>query len=111
MTEEPEQIGPLRFAPNPNYPYPFNVPVPPRFWLDEQTGTLAEAVEVYLRSEDLSRAQLELIQLYLHQYVERAVLASGANRPKLLARVDKLRNTAEIERFADELSEWGLEPF
>lgn len=42
MTEEPEQIGPLHFTPNPNYPYPFAVPVPPRFWLDEQTGTLAE---------------------------------------------------------------------
>lgn len=68
-------------------------------------------MEVYLRGEDLRPDQLDLIQLYLRQYIERAVLASGANRPKLLSQVEKLRRSADIERFADELSEWGIEPF
>jgi hypothetical protein len=111
MSDETEQIGPLRFASNPDYPYPFEVPVPPRFWMDEQTGMLTEAVEVYLRSEPLEPEQFNLLRLYLRQYLERAVLASGANRTKLLARIDKLRSTSDIERFADELSEWGVEPF
>lgn len=111
MTEEPEQIGPLVFVPNPDYPYPFEVAVPPRFWMEEQTGILAEAVEVYMRSEPLSAEQLDLLRLYLRQYLERTLLASGANRNKLLARVDSLRKTGDIERFAEELSEWGVEPF
>jgi hypothetical protein len=111
MSNEPEQIGPLRFLPNADYPYPFEVPVPPRFWMEEETGALSEAVEVYLRSEPLHPEQVDLLHLYLRQYLERAVLASGANREKLLARIDKLRSTSHIERFVDELSEWGVEPF
>jgi hypothetical protein len=111
MSEEPEQIGPLIFTPNSDYPYPFAVSVPPRFWMEEQTGALADAVEVYFRSDPLQPAQLKLLQLYLRQYIERAVLASDANRTKLLARIDKLRTTADIERFADDLAEWGVEPF
>jgi hypothetical protein len=111
MTEEPEQIGPLHFVPNADYPYPFEVPQPPRFWMEEQSGLLKEAVETYMRSEPLSPAQVEVLQMYLRQYLERAVLASDANRDKLLARIAKLRKTSDIERFADDLAEWGVEPF
>jgi hypothetical protein len=111
MTQEPEQIGPLYFVPNTDYPYPFDVPAAPRFWMEEQTGALAEAVEVYLRSEPLTSEQLSLLLIYLRQYLERAVLASDANRPKLLARIDKLKRTSDVERFVEELAEWGVEPF
>jgi hypothetical protein len=111
MTYEPEQIGPLRFVPNADYPYPFEVPQPPRFWMEEESGRLAEAVEVYLRSEPLDAEQLELLRLYLRQYLERAVISSDANRPRLLTRIAKLRRTSDIERFADELAEVGVEPF
>ncbi len=110
MTEEPEQIGPLRFVPNPDYPYPFEVPVPPRFWMEEQSGALAEVVEIYMRSEPLNPEQLDLLRLYLRQYLERAVLASGAQRGKLLTRLDRLKKTADVERLIDELAEWGVEP-
>jgi hypothetical protein len=111
MSEEAEQIGPLRFVPNADYPYPFSVAVPPRFWMEEQTGLLAAAVEIYLRSEPLSREQVDLLRLYLRQYLERAIMASDANRGKLLSRIDKLRSTSNIEAFVDELAEWGVEPF
>lgn len=111
MPEEPETIGPLVFVPNPDYPYPFNVPKPPRFWMEEQTGALAEAVETYMRGEPLTPAHRELMLLYLRQYLERAVIADESNRKRFLARIDKLRTVAEIERFADELSEEGVEPF
>lgn len=111
MAEDAEQIGPLHFAPNPDYPYPFEVEVPPRFWMEEQSGTLADAVEPYMRGEKLSPQQVEIMRIYLRQYVERAVLASNANRAKLLTRIDKLRNTSDIIHFADELAEWGVEPF
>ncbi len=111
MSEEPEHIGPLRFVPNQNYPYPFAVALPPRFWMEEETGLLAEAIETYMHGEALGSDQFDLIRLYLRQYLERAVLASDANREKLLARIDRLRSTADVERFADELSEWGVEPF
>jgi hypothetical protein len=106
-----EHIGPLHFVPSADYPYPFEVPVPPRFWMEEQTGALAEAVETYMRSEPLSPQQIELLQLYLRQYIERAVLSVGTDRNKLLARIAKLRRTNDIERFAEELAERGVEPF
>lgn len=106
-----EQIGPLIFVENPDYPYPFAVERPPRFWMEETTGQLAAAIEVYLRSEPLSDAQLELIKLYLRQYLERAVLAEGADRHRLLERVERLRRVGDVERFAEALSEVGVEPF
>jgi hypothetical protein len=108
---EPEQIGPLRFVPNADYPYPFDVPVPPRFWMEEDSGLLAPAVDAYINGEKLDAQQLELLQLYLRQFLERAVLTGAANRNKLLARVARLRSAHDIERFADELAEWGVEPF
>lgn len=108
---EPEQIGPFVFVANPDYPYPFAVPQPPRFWMEEQTGVLSELVETYMNGEALTAEQLELIRIYLRQYLERAVLASDADRNRLLARIPKLRSTGDVERFADELSEWGVEPF
>jgi hypothetical protein len=108
---EPEQIGPLRFVENADYPYPFEVERPPRFWMEETTGQLGAAIEVYMRSEPLTAEQLELIKLYLRQYVERAVIAQDADRRKLLERVAKLRRVGDVERLADALSEAGVEPF
>lgn len=109
MTEE--HIGPLTFVPNADYPYPFEVAVPPRFWMEETTGALGAAIEVYMRSEPLSAAQLELLRLYLTQYLERAVMANDADRSRLLARIPKLRGVRDVEQFADDLSEVGVEPF
>ncbi len=109
--DEPEQIGPLYFVPNADYPYPFRVEKPPRFWLDEQTGLLKDAVEVYLRTEPLNREQFELLILYLRQYVERAIITADADRPRLLSQLAKLRNVNEMTAYVEELAEWGLEPF
>jgi hypothetical protein len=106
-----EQLGPLLFVPNPNYPYFFKVAKPPRFWMEETTGALADAVETYMSGEPLAAEQLDMIKLYLRQYVERAVLASDANRKLLLSRVEKLKSTVDLETFADELSEYGAEVF
>ncbi len=108
---EPEQIGPLIFVENPEYPYPFAVATPPRFWMEETTGQLAAAIEVYMRGEPLSDEQLELIKLYLRQYVERAVIAQDANRGKLLERIARLKRVEDVERLADALSDAGIEPF
>lgn len=108
---EDEQIGLLHFVPNPNYPYMFKVAKPPRFWMEETTGALGNAVETYMNGERLTAEQLDLIKLYLRQYLERAVLAGDANRNRLLSRVDKLHTTADVEAFADELSEYGAEVF
>lgn len=108
---ESEQIGPLHFVPNLNYPYMFKVATPPRFWMEETTGALADAVETYMNGERLATEQLDLIKLYLRQFLERAVLASDANRKRLLSRVDKLHTTSDVEAFADELSEYGAEVF
>jgi predicted ATP-grasp superfamily ATP-dependent carboligase len=110
-SEEAEQIGLLLFVPSADYPYPFAVEKPPRFWMEEQTGALAAAIEVYMRTEDLKHEELELIKLYLRQYIERAVISSDANRKLLLQDVEKLRKVSDVERFADELSEAGIEPF
>jgi hypothetical protein len=111
MSQEPEQIGDLTFVPNPEYPYPFPVEKPPHFWMTEQSGKLAAAMETYFAGEKLSPDELTLIKLYLHQYIERAVMTGDAPRPKLLQRVAKLRTTSDIEQFGEEIAEFGVEPF
>lgn len=111
MSEAPEHIGELIYQPNPDYPYPFPVERPPHYWMTEQTGRLADAVEAYLNGEKLAPEALDLIKQYLRQYVERGVMVGEADRNALLRQVAALRNQREIERFADELAEYGIEPF
>lgn len=108
---EPEQIGPLIFVPNAEYPYPFDVEMPPRFWMEETTGALNEAVDAYMNGERLSAEQINVIKVYLRQFIERAKLAGAANKRLLLSKIDKLSKVSEIERFADEVSEYGAEVF
>ncbi|NNJ09229.1 hypothetical protein EKD04_002690 [Chloroflexales bacterium ZM16-3] len=111
MTQDPEIIGPLTFVENADYPYPFAVAKPPRFWMEETSGALNAAVEVFMRSEDLSASQMELLKIYLRQYIERAVITDEADRRRLLGRLDKMRGVRDMERFAEDLSEVGVEPF
>ncbi|HMO59859.1 MAG TPA: hypothetical protein PKC19_21105 [Roseiflexaceae bacterium] len=106
-----EQIGDLIFEPNPQYPYPFPVAQPPHFWMTEQTGKLADAVEAYFNGERLASHQIAVIKLYLTQYVERAMLTPDARRDLLLQQIARLRTTREIERFADHVADFGVEPF
>lgn len=108
---EPEQIGPLVFVPNADYPYPFKVPTPPRFWMEETTGALSQAVDAYMNGERLSAEHLQMIKLYLRQFIERALLAPEANRKLLLSKIEKLKTTNDIESFADDISEYGAEVF
>lgn len=110
-----EQIGPFIFVPLEEPPGEefarIHQEVRPRFWMEEQTGLLADAVESYFTGERLLPQQLEHIKLYLRQYLERAVMTADADRGRLLQRVEGLRSTRDIERLADELSEYGVEPF
>ena len=111
MSPEPEQIGDLIYLPNPDYPYPFPVDSPPHYWMTEQTGRLANAVESYINGDALTPDALGLIKQYLRQYLERVVMTGDAKREQLLDRVAALRNSREIERFGDDLAEIGVEPF
>jgi hypothetical protein len=111
MSPEPEQIGELIYLPNPTYPYPFPVESPPHYWMTEQTGRLADAVESHINGDALTLDALGLIKQYLRQYLERAVMTGDAKRQQLLDQVAALRNSREIERFADDLAEIGVEPF
>ena len=111
MSNEPEQIGSLSFVASPDYPYPFPVALPPRFWMEETTGALAAVIEIYMRGDDLTLAQVEVLKLYLRQYLERAVIADDADRPRLLGRIERVRSVSDVERLADSLSEAGVEPF
>lgn len=110
-----ERIGPLLFVPLEEPPGDefkrIQQTTPPRFWMEEQTGALADAVEAYMNGERIEGQTLEVLKLYLRQYVERAILTGDAQRGKLLTQVEKLRTTGDIERLADELSEFGAEPF
>ena len=108
---ETEEIDGLVFASNPEYPYPFKVAQPPRFWMEEQTGVLADAVETYIAGERLSTAQLGAIKVYLRQFIRRAPLTGEAKVHLLLQKLDRLRTTRELEDFADELAEYGAEVF
>jgi hypothetical protein len=111
MSPQPEQIGDLIYLPNPDYPYPFPVVSPPHYWMTEQTGRLASAVEAYINGDALTPDALGLIKQYLRQYLERAVMTGDAKREQLLDRVAALRTSRDIERFADDLAEIGVEPF
>jgi len=111
MSPEPEQIGELIYLANPDYPYQFPVASPPHYWMTEQTGRLADAIETYINGDALTPERLGLIKQYLRQYLERAVMTGDAKREQLLNQVGALRNGREIERFADELAEIGVEPF
>jgi hypothetical protein len=111
MSNDTEQIGELVFRPNPEYPYPFAVERPPHFWMTEETGVLSAAVEAYFDGERLTPPQVAVIKAYLRQYIERAMLTADAKRHLLLQQIEKLRTTREIERFADEVAEYGVEPF
>jgi len=111
VSEKSEQIGELIYQPNPDYPYPFPVERPPHYWMTEQTGRLAEAVEQYLNGERLGPQELGLIRQYLRQYIERALMTGDADRKALLRQVETLSGQREIERLADELAEVGIEPF
>ena len=66
---------------------------------------------VFFYQPDILLHPLDVLKLYLRQYVERAILTGDAQRGKLLTQVEKLRTTGDIERLADELSEFGAEPF
>ena len=111
MSQDSEQIGELIYQPNPDYPYPFPVDSPPHYWMTEQTGRLADAVETYINGDPLTPGALDLIRQYLRQYVERAVMTGDAKRERLLDQVAALRNGRAIEEFADGLAEIGVEPF
>ncbi len=111
MSQEAEQIGDLVYMPNPDYPYPIATEHPPHFWMTEQTGKLAPVVDAYFNGERLTPEELDIMKQYLRQYVERVVMAGDANRRVLLTRLEKLRSTRDIEHFADDLSEYGVEPF
>jgi hypothetical protein len=111
MAQETEQIGDLIYLLNADYPYPFPVEHPPHYWMTEQTGRLAEAVETYVSGEPLAPDALDLIRQYMRQYLERAVMTGDANRKLLIGKLATLRTTREIERFTDELAEIGVEPF
>mgnify|MGYP001126518190 CR=1 FL=1 len=111
MSDLPEQIDDLIYAPNPDYPYPFPVPQPPHFWMTEQTGKLSAAVERYFSGQRLSPDDLRLLCSYLHPYGGGAVFFEGVDRQVLLRKIDALKNNRDVERFADELSEAGIEPF
>lgn len=111
MAQQPEQIGELIYQPNPDYPYPIPTDRPPHFWMTEQTGKLSAAMDDYFTGEALPPDSLDLIKQYLRQYLERVVMTGDADRRKLLAQIDKLRSTRDIERFSDDLAEYGVEPF
>ena len=111
MPEESEQIGDLLYIPNPDYPYPFDVERPPHFWMTEQSGRLEAAVDAYLNGDRLPPAAIGLIKQYLRQYIERALMTGDANRGALLRKIETLRDNRAIERFVEELAEYGVEPF
>lgn len=108
---DPETIAGLVFVANPEYPYPFKIPNPPRFWMEEQTGVLEDAVETYLEGDRLSPAQLAAIKTYLKQFVQRAPLAGDAKVHLLVQKIDRLQSTRDVQNFAEDVAELGAEVF
>ena len=108
---EPETIEDLVFVANPEYPYPFKVAKPPRFWMEEQTGALEAAVEAYIAGERLTPPQIRVLKIYFKQFVERAPLAGDAKVHLLVQQIARIQTNRDVENFADELAEYGGEVF
>lgn len=106
-----EKIGDLEFVRDDAYPYPFKVEIAPHFWMTEQTGRLADAVESYFQGVDPTPVQRTALQTYLTQYITRALLLPGQPRHLYLQKVAQLRSQRDFERFADDLADVGIEPF
>jgi hypothetical protein len=106
-----ETIGGLHFVANPEFPYPLDIPKPPRFWMEEQTGVLNDAVETYMRGDALKPPQLAAIKTYITQYLERAPLTGDAHVGVLLRKLERVRSTRDLENYADEIAEYGAEVF
>ena len=107
----PETIDGLTYLPDPTYPYPFDVAVPPHFWMTEQTGRLALAMESYFQGETMIASNRAVSLSYLRQFVGRALLVPGIKRDPLLQSLERLRSRHDFEQFADELAAVGIEPF
>lgn len=110
MAEQAEQIGELIYLPNSHYPYPFPVERPPHYWMTEQTGKLADAVEAYLHGEKLTPARLVLLREYLGQYLERAMMTDDADRTALLRRVKQVRTRRDLDDLCESMADVGVEP-
>lgn len=110
MAETAEQIGELIYVPNPNYPYPFPVEPPPHYWMTEQSGKLADAVEAYLNGDKLTPVRLEFLRQYLEQYLARAMMTGDANRAELRRRAAQIRTRRDLDDLCESLADVGVEP-
>jgi hypothetical protein len=80
------------------------VPAPPRFWRDETSGVLAEAVHAYLTDRALTPNQIRYLRLYCVQWIGSPVW--DANPSGASAELAALRESAKEIHSIQQLDRW-----
>lgn len=87
----------------------------PRYWREEVSAIVANAVETYLSGEELTERQLQLMRLYLGQWVSAPIWDQNPHgAPPELADLRKsvfsLENRAQIHDGIWQAMEAGIDP-
>ena len=81
----------------------------PGFWMHEQGGELEPAIHAYLNYQALTPRQVELIRLYLKQWIG-APMWRGDLVAELRRDVDQIRNSSDISKWLRMADEAGIDP-
>jgi hypothetical protein len=82
---------------------------PPGFWMYKQGGELQPAIVAYLNQRPLTLRQIELIRLYLKQWIE-APIWFGDLIEELRRDVDRIQFSIDIRDWLRKADEAGIDP-
>lgn len=90
----------------------------PLYWRDEVTGRLAAVIARYLREEPLSAADLQVMRVYLIQWIDAPVWDSNPHLSaegrlyltELRQKARNLNTYREVEEWLDAATENGMDP-
>lgn len=81
----------------------------PGFWMNEQGGELQPAIVNYLNHHPLTPGEVELIRLYLKQWINSPVWR-GDLAGELRLSVDQIENSTDISNWLRMADEAGIDP-
>jgi hypothetical protein len=82
----------------------------PHFWMDETGEQLRGAVTAYLRGGPMSAEQLELMRLYLLQWITSPVRGQSRAIDQLRRDANTLVTRADIDEWLSGALDLGLDP-
>lgn len=91
----------------------------PKFWAYETGGELCKAVERYLKGEALTQRDLQLIRLYIVQWIDSPVwmlpheptCGDGREVSNLRGAARRIRTRGDVDRWTRDANNIGIDPF